>query len=199
MNIIKIIFFSLLTSFHYVYYCQIDFIENDVKNIYLLLQDSIDYNENTSQLINQVISEREDNKVLICYLENEKLKQILISASHLDTITKIFPTWSKISYYNKDIIFDFILTFDKYFNDKLNSNININLLLSSNNFSKFLSNNSNIILNQLWNSICLISGVDKNKLVKKVYLIDSNNSINDDLSIKKLESQFLSQIIITTL
>ena len=199
MNIIKIIFFSLLTSLNIVYYCQIDFIENDVKNIYLLLQDSIDYNENTSQLINQVISECEDNKVLVCYLENEKLKQILISASHLDTITKIFPTWSNISYYNKDIIFDFILTFDKYFNDKLNSNININLLLSSNNFSKFLSNNSNIILNQLWNSIGLISGVDKNKLVKKVYLIDSNNSINDDLSIKKLESQFLSQIIITTL
>lgn len=199
MNIIKIIFFSLLTSLNIVYYCQIDFIENDVKNIYLLLQDSIDYNENTSQLINQVISECEDNKVLVCYLENEKLKQILISASHLDTITKIFPTWSNISYYNKDIIFDFILTFDKYFNDKLNSNININLLLSSNNFSKFLSNNSNIILNQLWNSIGLISGVDKNKLVRKVYLIDSNNSINDDLSIKKLESQFLSQIIITTL
>ena len=199
MNIIKIIFFSLLTSLNIVYYCQIDFIENDVKNIYLLLQDSIDYNENTSQLINQVISECEDNKVLVCYLENEKLKQILISASHLDTITKIFPTWSNISYYNKDIIFDFILTFDKYFNDKLNSNININLLLSSNNFSKFLSNNSNIILNQLWNSIGLISGIDKNKLVRKVYLIDSNNSINDDLSIKKLESQFLSQIIITTL
>lgn len=199
MNIIKIIFFSLLTSLHYVYYCQIDFIENDVKNIYLLLQDSIDYNENTSQLINHVISECEDDKVLICYLEDEKLKQILISANHLDTITKIFPTWSKISYYNKDIIFDFILTFDKYFNDKLNSNININLLLSSNNFTKFSSNNSNIILNQLWNSICLISGVDKNKLVKKVYLIDSNNSINDNLSIKKLESQFLSKIIITTL
>ena len=62
MNIIKIIFFSLLTSLNIVYYCQIDFIENDVKNIYLLLQDSIDYNENTSQLINQVISECEDNR-----------------------------------------------------------------------------------------------------------------------------------------
>ena len=199
MSFLKIIFCFLLTFFYSFYYSQINALENNIKNIYFCLQDSIDYDENTSRIIKEIISKDEDEKVLICFSEDEKLKQILIKVNRLDTLDNIYPTWTNIYSYNKDFIFEFLLIFENFLNKKINTKININLILSSNNFSKYVSNNHRIILNEVWNNICLISAVSNNLIVKKVYLLDLNNSINDNLSIKKLEDQFLSQIIIPNL